>query len=584
MRHRNQAGPLIVAVLLHTLCACRHTPPELPPLTAVEITSTTILSSLKEQQLTPQQCLATALDHTPRNEAARAATTSWLEDTPADKRPGCAVLKKICETEALLSSHGLPELGSTWSTFCQDAGRCESARTRLRVVGANLDKERFAIIYVREGQETAGIRRFISHLPQTAPGSWALLREFLELNRELSILDCTAAALPGLVRHTAATLLDGHPGAETYIKGQMSRLPDDPNNALKLFLPPSAAYQRLVEARRTYRTLVDSGGLGQASEELLGLKRGTRSRRTTAMLAARLAAEGFLPDPTQETRGKAMTFNRSIEEALRTFQKMHVLKPSGKVDQETLTALRISASEKLRAIDKALAAYRRALGPWEPSYLFVQLPHAFVEAYYDYTFVKRYTTVIGSAVKEKRANGELWQPFRTMPLNSAIESVTIHPEWNVPSTIAVREIVPRIDKDPRYLARNGFRVVPLSGQQVRYVQDPGPKNALGKFKFAFPNSWDLYLHDTPLKHYFKHRIRLHSHGCVRVKHARKLAALVLARDQGTQWHQLKKMVNSADTSTIQLKTPLPIHLVYSTAAADSNGNLYFMPDFYELEN
>jgi hypothetical protein len=574
---------LPVAAALCLLIACSPSAPPAEPLTAVRITPQIILQTLPAPELSADECLGAALHHLPAGKGTRQATAEWLDGTTQSGPPDCRRLKSMCALAPLLRSHGLPEPGLLWRALCDSAARCDNLHQELRELQLQLARESFPDIYVRPSQETAGIRRYVEHLPQTAPETWSLFRRFLRSKRELSTLDCTAATYPGLVRHTAEVLLTGHPGADVYIAGQLARLPDDPAEAVKLFVPASAAYERLVEARRTYQAIVAGGGLGQAPEDLIGLKRGTRSRRTTVMLVARLAAEGFLPAPSTDDKGQTRTFDRAIEKALRRFQRLHMLSESGKVDGETLEALRIPAYEKLRAIDKALAAYRRAVGPWEPSFLFVQMPHAFLEAYFDSTFAGRFTTVIGSAATEKRANQESWQPFRTMPLNSAIESVTINPVWNVPNSIAVREIIPRLDKDPTYLTRNGFTIVPLSGEQIRYVQQPGPKNALGKFKFSFPNSWDIYLHDTPLKHYFKHRIRLHSHGCIRVRHARQLTALVLSRDQGTQWHELKKMVQSTDTVELPLNTPLPIHLAYSTAAADSDGNLYFMKDFYKLE-
>ena len=576
-------GSHLLSTISLLLLACSHSPPVRTPLTAVAITPDTVLENLPIPELTAVECLETALRHLPDNKTAHEASREWFGKTAPEDRPGCRQLGNICALESTLRDHGLLESGRLWHEFCGVALKCGTVRAELHQVRGELAREHFPDIYVRRSQETEGVRRYVENLPLTAPETWSLFEQLLKLRRELSTLDCTAAAYPGLVRHTAKAALAGHPGADTYIDTQLVRLPADPTEAFALFVPASAAYDRLVKARRTYQDIVAGGGLGQAPEDLIGLKRGTRSRRTTAMLVARLAAEGFLPAPPTGGRGKARTFDRSIEKALRLFQRLHLLKESGRVDDDTLEALRMPAHEKLRAIDQALAAYRRAVGPWEPSFLYVQMPHAFLEAYFDSSFAGRFTSVIGSAAKERRANGETWQPFKTMPLNSAIESVTINPQWNVPNSIAVREVIPRLDKDPAYLRRNGFTIVPLSGEQVRYVQEPGPNNALGKFKFSFPNSRDVYLHDTPLKHYFKHRIRLHSHGCVRVRHARKLAALILSRDQGTQWHQLRKMLKSTNTVELPLNTPLPIHLAYSTAAADSDGNLYFMKDVYDLE-
>ncbi len=239
---------------------------------------------------------------------------------------------------------------------------------------------------------------------------------------------------------------------------------------------------------------------------------------------------------------------------------------------------------KRDALRVALAAYRRSVPPWESTFMVVQMPQAFLELYVDGIFLRRFRTVIGSARTEKEeGSGERLMPNATPVLDSAITAIIFHPEWNVPGTIAREEIEPRLEKDPGMLHRKGMRREVYADGSVRYVQDPGPLNALGKVKFHFDNSHDVYLHDTPEKSFFRKPRRLFSHGCVRVQRAVKLALLLLARDQGFTWDRLKTVLKEGKTTEYKLVTPIPVHLLYSTAAADSDGNLYFFPDLYGRE-
>jgi murein L,D-transpeptidase YcbB/YkuD len=272
----------------------------------------------------------------------------------------------------------------------------------------------------------------------------------------------------------------------------------------------------------------------------------------------------------------AIVFGPALEAALKRFQRMHHLTETGAVGPATLAALNVTADAKAEALRQALAAYRRAVPPWESTFVLVQMPAAYLEYYVDGELRRHQRTALGRTVRD--ADGA--QPMATPVLNSTITAVIFNPEWHVPWSIATNELEQAIEKDPGYLARNHYRREILGEERVRYIQSPGSHNALGRVKFHFANSHDVYLHDTPQKRLFRLPRRLLSHGCVRVEDAVKVATLMLNLDQGFNWERLGRVLKSGETTEYRLKTPIPVHLLYSTAAADSNGNLHFMPDVY----
>ncbi len=271
-----------------------------------------------------------------------------------------------------------------------------------------------------------------------------------------------------------------------------------------------------------------------------------------------------------------MAFGPALEAALKAFQRMHHLTETGAVGPATLEALNVTAASKSDALRQALAAYRWAVPPWESTFVLVQMPAAYLEYYVDGELRRHQRTALGRTRRD--ADGA--RSMATPVLNSTITAVIFNPEWHVPWSIATNELEPAMEKDPGYLARNHYRREVLGKNRVRYIQSLGDHNALGRVKFHFANSHDVYLHDTPRKRLFKLPRRLLSHGCVRVEQAVKVATLMLNLDQGFNWERLGKVLKSGETTEYRLKTPVPVHLLYSTAAADANGNLHFMPDVY----
>jgi murein L,D-transpeptidase YcbB/YkuD len=165
---------------------------------------------------------------------------------------------------------------------------------------------------------------------------------------------------------------------------------------------------------------------------------------------------------------------------------------------------------------------------------------------------------------------------QTPELQSTITSLLFNPPWNVPYSIAQKEILPKLSSQPNYLERHHMTM----RQNGSIRQSPGPSSALGRLKFEMVNRYDVYLHDTPLKNLFSRDNRRQSHGCVRVQNPRELASLLLQQPV----EAVKKGIATGTTHRRALPVPVPVFLVYQTAFVEPDGTIAFRPDVYERDD
>ena len=177
-----------------------------------------------------------------------------------------------------------------------------------------------------------------------------------------------------------------------------------------------------------------------------------------------------------------------------------------------------------------------------------------------------------------------------------------HPSWAIPTEIAVKELLPKLRKNPNHLAEkkvrlfsswddgakelnpkriNWQKVTPEQMAKYQLRQDPGPMNALGRIKFMFPNPWSVYLHDTPGRDLFKEPARSLSHGCIRVADPTGLAVFLLnGQDADSTKAKIQARLNGDAPYTMALKSPVPIYLTYQTIWIDKTGKLRQASDLY----
>jgi murein L,D-transpeptidase YcbB/YkuD len=171
----------------------------------------------------------------------------------------------------------------------------------------------------------------------------------------------------------------------------------------------------------------------------------------------------------------------------------------------------------------------------------------------------------------------------TPMLLSAIHSVVLNPPWNVPTSIANRELWPKEKKSPGYLRRNGFRVISTGDGGSRLQQAAGSQSALGRFKFDFDNPYGVYLHDTPTQSTFSRYGRQASHGCVRLEKPQALAEALLQGDPKWTSDAISTQVATDDTVRVRLPEPVPVFIFYWTAFAGPDGQMNFRSDPYNWD-
>lgn len=170
--------------------------------------------------------------------------------------------------------------------------------------------------------------------------------------------------------------------------------------------------------------------------------------------------------------------------------------------------------------------------------------------------------------------GELGK--QTPEFQSTIDSVLFNPPWNIPQSIALKEILPKLAADPGYLTSHHMRFRSNGAIQ----QEAGAYSALGRLKFEMNDRYDVYLHDTPTKSLFQAPARMMSHGCVRVENPRALAVSLL----GEPVEAIDKRIASGHTARRALPTPMPIFIVYQTTYVEPDGSIEFRIDPYERDD
>lgn len=165
---------------------------------------------------------------------------------------------------------------------------------------------------------------------------------------------------------------------------------------------------------------------------------------------------------------------------------------------------------------------------------------------------------------------------QTPEFQTTIESVLFNPPWNIPPTIAAKEILPKLAMDPNYLEEHHMR-----WRTARALQQiAGPHSALGRLKFEMNDRFDVYLHDTPEHYLFSRDNRRRSHGCVRVQEPRELAARLLDEPVA----EINEQIAQGTTHRRMLAAPMPVFIVYQTAVAEADGKIRFFADVYDRDS
>jgi len=293
------------------------------------------------------------------------------------------------------------------------------------------------------------------------------------------------------------------------------------------------------------------------------------------------------------TENTSTVYDAKLAKAVKNFQKKNNLWPDGIIGPSTMRILNASsptptASPLQRKQQIALNMERWR---WLPEnlgkrYVLVNQPEFKLRIYDTGKIIHQARVIIG-----KRSHA-------TPVFSNKLSLVVFNPNWNVPRSIATKEILPALRRDPYYLqrhnmalykgytgrtvnpARINWRKVSRKSFPYRIRQKPGNRNALGRIKFLFPNKYSIYLHDTPAKSLFNKPARAFSHGCVRLQNPQVLAEILLSRDKGWSRTRIRKLINRGRRRIVKLSQKIPIYLTYFTTWVDNQGNITFLKDIY----
>lgn len=346
--------------------------------------------------------------------------------------------------------------------------------------------------------------------------------------------------------------------------------------------PRSPRYRRLRAALADYREIARRGGWPRLPEGP-SLRRGMRNNRVS-VLQQRLFATGDLKAGVNG----GDRFDVKTEAAVRRFQRRHGLTEDGIVGPRTRAALNVPVDQRLQQIRVNLERRRSMPDDLGSHYIFVNMADFVLKVVRDERTVLTMRVVVGT-------------PYRQTPLFTATMTyIDFNPYWNIPRRIAAEEIVPRARGDASYLSGRGIRIfsgwsaqaVELSPRAInwravdrkpfpyRLRQDPGPLNPLGRVKFMFPNSFEVYLHDTPARRLFSRNVRTFSHGCIRVEKPAALAAHLLPALSGSE---LEGVLSSGKRRIFRFAKPVPVHLTYLTAWVNKDRSVHFRRDVYNRD-
>ena len=321
--------------------------------------------------------------------------------------------------------------------------------------------------------------------------------------------------------------------------------------------PDHPAYHRLRMALADYRALAARGGWMPVGKGP-AMRRGDSGPRVDH-LVQRLFA-------TRDIDTIAPAFDDVVEAAVRRFQHRHSLEEDGVAGVRTIAALDVPVEERIRQLELNLERWRWLPETLGSRYALIDIPSFSLQVIENGRTVLEMRIVVGKDYQ------------RTPVFSSEIGEVVFSPYWNVPASIAAKEIWPRVSRDRGYLAREHMEV--LSSGRIR--QTPGPWNALGRLKFLFPNPHGVYLHDTPAKSLFARAVRAFSHGCMRIEQPVELAEYLL-RDTGLTREEIIARSESGIEKTVKVLHPLPLHVLYWTALVDESGVVHFTPDIYSRD-
>ncbi|MGZ8538133.1 MAG: L,D-transpeptidase family protein [Flavisolibacter sp.] len=330
----------------------------------------------------------------------------------------------------------------------------------------------------------------------------------------------------------------------------------------KYFEDVHQPYALLKEQLIKYTAITKKGGWPQISTSKKTFKVGT-SDPAIVLIKKRLQITGDMP-----AGDTSSVFTDTLLNGVKTFQQRFGYKPDGVITSQVIKDMNVPAIKRVEQILMNMGRMRWM--PPEPSgeLIVVNIPEFVLHAYDGKKKVFDMNVVVGK------------EGHNTMSFTGDLNQVVFSPYWNVPPSIVKSEILPKLASNPGYLASQNMEQVGTEDGLPRIRQLPGEGNSLGRVKFLFPNSFNIYFHDTPAKSLFAKDKRAYSHGCIRLAEPEKMAMHLLRNNPEWTQEKILAAMNSGTEKFVKLKDAIPVVINYNTAWVDEEGQLNFRDDIY----
>jgi murein L,D-transpeptidase YcbB/YkuD len=343
-------------------------------------------------------------------------------------------------------------------------------------------------------------------------------------------------------------------------------------------LPLEERYRKLVTLLKNYQRMEKFPQIPYSNSPL---KLGDRNSRVL-QVKKRLRISGDYP----KNAPLDSKFDNTLKQAVITYQKRYLLAVTGQVDKTMTWYLNQPAKKNIQAIITNLDKTKLYPKHFENEYIEVNVPDFNLRYYKNGEMIMKKGVVVGRIDRP------------TPIFDDKMEYIVINPTWTIPDNLIKRDLIHVLRENPDYLAEHNIHVfrgnkeVEITQEELdpyehsdkrvpwRFVQFPGDDNALGRVKFMFPNKYAVYLHDTDNKSLLNRRYKVYSSGCMRVEQPFELADLLLQHARG-DWNRekIEKIIATDKPTTIRLKKPIPVHIVYFTVY-EEDGLAYFKHDIY----
>jgi len=347
---------------------------------------------------------------------------------------------------------------------------------------------------------------------------------------------------------------------------------------LTSLLPLEERYRTLVKLLKNYQRMEKFPQIPYSNKPL---KLGSRSSRVL-QVKKRLQISGDYPKNAPLNK----TFDKTLHQAVITYQKRYLLEVTGEVDKTMTWYLNQPVKKNIQAIITNLDKTKLYPKHFENEYIEVNVPDFNLRYYKEGQKIMKMGVVVGRIDRP------------TPIFDDKLEYMVINPTWTIPDNLIKRDLIHVLREDPNYLIDHnihvfrGKREIEITQEMLdpyehsdkrvpyRFVQFPGDDNALGRVKFMFPNKYAVYLHDTDNKSLLDRRYKVYSSGCMRVERPFDLADLLLMHTRKRYTDEdIERIITTNKPTTIRLKKAVPVHIVYFTVY-EEDGLAYFKHDIY----